>query len=746
MKEPNVTIKNVDETVGYVTEPADNRMNILCPVVSPSGPVELTRVTGPTQFLNLYFGGRGVTAEDHMSAVYARSLVSRAPIWVKRAVRSTVKGGVTSSLAEPFYVDENYVPFEGIKVKFSPKGIVSVSSFVSTLTSGSDKKVIVKSNSIYTQTEADIKDKPQIKSTRTSKVKVTLSISGSTTSETTVVIGDTTYKLPAGSSNLNSIVNTMAKNGNLPDLANAGVITTSGVKEGASVTAIGFCSPIAITVNGDAKVTVGTSEASVYIGVLKTESENIETWELEDAYAIFESSVQKYLFHFGEKPTSVTDAQYVEKLGDGNPTFGEFMESLSRAISASLMGDACSANEIVVPNMNQVSVKDEGSLEVTSEEINKVSDVEKYAVISKFPMETPLMLLNIEHHEEYDVVKVSYKDMVEEWNVSMDSTMVDGYGVSMYYERVNSNSELIQIVPLNGELSASLSTTFGNEVTGDYSGVKEMCSALEAISENQESYVDFDFITDGGVVNSTLSSVVLRLCEEYNSMYAVSCPTEKNKALSKATRANILTNYRAIYIDEAQRAATIDKGSVVLPASYWYLSKRLDLANTTLEFAPIFGSTNGNIGMNEPLKKWKLSDREELLDSQILTLKRGAEGTYYLNQNLTCYDTSSYLQEDWIVLANNKIDQVAKAYCEGLKGRTITEGLMSEVTTTLSDLLANRMRVGTAYAPQRLVVKCDTSNNPISLQKQRKFRVDIYASYPRSVAYVLVYSHIQSLE
>ena len=80
MKEPNVTIYNVDETVGYVTDPVDNRMNILCPVVSPSGPVELTRVTGPTQFLNLYFGGRGVTAEDHMSVIYARSLVSRAPI------------------------------------------------------------------------------------------------------------------------------------------------------------------------------------------------------------------------------------------------------------------------------------------------------------------------------------------------------------------------------------------------------------------------------------------------------------------------------------------------------------------------------------------------------------------------------------------------------------------------------------------------------------------------------------------
>lgn len=746
MKEPNVTIYNVDETVGYVTDPVDSRMNILCPVVSPSGPVELTRVTGPTQFLNLYFGGRGVTAEDHMSAIYARSLVSRAPIWVKRAVRSTVKGGVTSSLAEPFYVDENYVPFEGMKVKFSPKGIVSVSSFVNSLTSGSDKKIIVKSNSIYTQTEIDIKDKPQIKSTRTSKVKVTLSISGSTSSETTVVVRDTAYRLPAGSSNLNSIVKIMAGSGNLPDYTNAGVITTSGVSEGASVTTIGFCSPIAITVNGDDKVTAGTSEASVYIGVLKTESENVETWALEDAYAVLESSVQKYLFYFGEKPETVTDAQYVEKIGSGDPTFKEFMESLSRAVSASLMGDACSPSEIVVPNMNAVSVKAEGSLEVTSEEINKVSDVEKYAVISKFPMETPLMSLNIEHHEGYDVVTVSYKDIVEEWNVSMDSTLVDGYGVSMYYERVNSDSELIQIVPLNGELSASLSTTFGNEVTGSYSGVKEMCSALEAISENQESYVDFDFIADGGVVNSTLSSVILRLCEEYNSMYAVSCPVEKNKAVSKAVRANILTNFRAIYIDEAQRATTIDKGSVVLPASYWYLSKRLDLANTTLEFAPIFGSTNGNIGMDAPLKKWKVSDREELLDSQILTLKRSAEGTYYLNQNLTCYDTASYLQEDWIVLANNKIDQVAKAYCEGLKGRTITEGLMSELTATLSDLLANRMRVGTAYAPQRLIVKCDPSNNPLSLQKQQKLRVDIYASYPRSAAYFLVYSHIQSLE
>ena len=746
MKEPNVTIKNVDETVGYVTDPVDNRMNILCPVVSPSGPVELTRVTGPTQFLNLYFGGRGVSADDHMSAIYARSLASRAPIWIKRAVRSTVRGGVTSSLAEPFYVDENYMPIEGIKVKFNPKGIVSVADYVSEYASG-EVKAVIKNNSIYSQTN-DFSDDNQIKSTRSATVKSMLKLSSTLTSDAVVTVGDVTYRLPSGTANLNDLVLQMARKGNAPDYMDAGILNGTAFVGSPTVKSIGFCAPLSITVNGGNNLLskeLPGENLTVYIGVLKSEEENSRTWKLTNAYAVFDSNVQKYLYYFGEKPSGI-EAVYTEKLGDADPNFGEFMESLSRAVSESLRGDACSDSELIVPNMSSAVVKSEGSLEVSAESINSASDVEKYAIISKFPMKTPLMLLSITHNNTYDVVRVSYKDMVEEWNVSMDSTLVDGYGVSMYYERVNSESDLIQIVPLNGDLSASLETSFGNEVTGDYCGVKEMCSALESMAENQESYVDFDFIADGGVVDSTLSGVILRLCEEYNSMYAVSCPTEKNEAASRAIRSYIGSKYRAIYIDEAQRATTIDKGSVVLPASYWYLSKRIDLANTTLEFAPIFGSTNGNIGMNAPLKKWKVSDRESLLDSQILTLKRSSDGTYYLNQNFTCYDTASYLQEDWIVMANNKIDQVAKSYCEGLKGRTITEGLMSEVTTSLSDLLANRMRVGTPYAPQRLVVKCDTSNNPISLQKQQKFRVDIYASYPRSVAYVLVYSHIQSLE
>ena len=132
MLEPRITVTNIDETLGLSATPPESRLNILCPVISPAGPLELTQVSGPSEFKRLYFGGRGISADDDKSAIYARSVVAQAPIWVKRACRNTMRGGVSSASGEPVYVDENLNIIEGSKVSFEPPAVTTVASAFTT--------------------------------------------------------------------------------------------------------------------------------------------------------------------------------------------------------------------------------------------------------------------------------------------------------------------------------------------------------------------------------------------------------------------------------------------------------------------------------------------------------------------------------------------------------------------------------------------------------------------------------------
>ena len=140
-----------------------------------------------------------------------------------------------------------------------------------------------------------------------------------------------------------------------------------------------------------------------------------------------------------------------------------------------------------------------------------------------------------------------------------------------------------------------------------------------------------------------------------------------------------------------------------------------------------------------------LSTVEEFLDNQILTLKRGSDGNFFLNQNFTCYPTESYLQDDGVMLMVNRISRLAKNRCHGYIGFPCNSRTRSQIQTDLQSLLTSSLRVGTGHGPESLRVQCDDSNNPASLEKQGKVQVNIYSQFSRGINEVLVYSYIQSL-
>ena len=775
MNEPRVTVTNIDETNSYRVNPVDNRIRILCPVISPSGPTELRRVSGPSEFSRLYFGGKNVTANSHISAIYARSLVNNAPIWIKRAVRDTVRGGISSGTGAPVYVSPEFELISGVKFQLASKGIVTVAKIKQDKITSESKCVVVKDNIAFFKSDDTFITKEtfaqQQKSFEEASIKSYISFSSSNLNrEVSIAIGDFRFSLKRGTENLDDLVSQLVAKGLTPDYytntSGKGYISGNSfniAEAGSGINSIGWVAPIGITVSfldkdDESKIsTTVPSSLKVNKVFFKTEAENLATWRLTGNCIGVElqigesvSAITKYAYYYG---TYTGDANVKVKMGDVTtvndtqmgPTFSEFMSTLMDNLANDFRAGTGANDTIILPSASRVEAISD-SLEVSSSaQLNTSHESEAFAIISRFPCDAPLFDVAIRPEGPTTNIKVKYQNISEEWNISFDASLVDGYGNSLYYERVNLESEIIQIVPMEGETISNISTVFGNEVTGDYTADSEISKALESITENEETAIGFDYITDAGVIDTTLTQVVRNLCSEYDSMYPVSCPTIKDKSVSLLRRQAIGTDSRCIYIDETQRGNTVDAGSVVLPGSYWYLTKRIDLANTSDEFASLFGPTNGDIGITSPLKRWKLSEREELLDNQILTLKRGSDGNYFLNQNLTCYPTESYLQDDGVMLMINRISRLAKARCHGYIGFPCNARTRSQIQTDLQALLSSSLRVGTGKGPESLRVQCDDSNNPESLERQGKVQVNIYSQFSKGINEVLVYSYIQSL-
>lgn len=752
MLEPSITVTNIDETVGLnSSNPSDNRLNILCPVISPSGPLQLTQVSGPSEFKRLYFGGRGVSANDDVTAVFARSLVSQAPLWIKRCARNTMRGGISSGSGSPIYVDENLNILTGSKVTIESPDATTVATAFGNWAS-SNAGYIRTNNTVYTKNEAP--EEQFVKNTSEKTIRRLIRFAGDTENGTvgmvTLTVGDTRIQLDAGQRNLDELLAYLVQSEAYPQYftGTGSLSDQEGTDLPTNVTEIGWVAPLGVTVvcedsSDETAFVVSTpSGTTVNMFTLKTEEENTETWELTNPNIEFSAGGTLYAYYSGEYTGEATVKTRVTT--SATPTYSEFMEGLVHYLASDFHADTASDSEIILPA--SITTVEGSGVEVSTEEINTVSESERFAIIARFPSETPLMSMSLSmadrENSVYSLV-VSYQDIEEEWNFGFDASLVDGYGNSLYYDRVNNNSELVYIMELNGDsVSPGMSTVFGDEVTSAYSNVEDVISALESIPENDEASSTFDYICDGGIINSTLSSVIFNLCETYHSFYPVTAPITSNIDTLISMRTSLGSNYRGNLVNVAQRASTVDGGVVQLPGSYWYLVRRIELGNTSQEFMAIFGPSNGSLGITNPIYTYKMSDREELLDYQIPSMKRDPTTGYYLNDNPTLYETDSYLQEDGIVLMVDKVNQVADAYGRTLIGKYHTRALERIVQEELGLQLQNRLRVGTDNGPLSVTVVCDTSNNPVSLINQRKIRIDVYATFSRSIRDVLIYTAI----
>lgn len=779
MAEPKVTFSNIDETLGLGVDPVDTRLNILCPVLSPAGPTELTRVSGPSEFKRLYFGGASISASNDTTAKFARALTNHAPIWIKRGVRTGIMGGFTSGTQSTIYVDDSLNPIEGMKLSLAATtASANVDTALSAWTTTqaiteTDDTVFCNFNGNLTGKFGTLNDNTftalnvNSGTVLTTSINTGLSISGELGTQVSVKILNTIIVLPSDTTNLNSIYTAVVAAGIYPDavvvddvtaitnkLVNLDTVLASSVK----IVSIGWANNISITFSGtSASLTKTCAVSQVNSCKLKTDEEYINGYPLGNSGVSLTIDGVVYNYYTGT-PGTIPEGQNVQ-LSDAT-TFSKFMQALIRELDSFNCATAA-GNSIVVPGCTAAAILASSTLTLTTSVLDSTSwSYDKFAIVSKFPCSSQMLTMVLEAGPQiagsspieysYYIARITYAGIEEEWKFGFNEDAVDGYGVSLYYTRVNEESDLIKIVMLDGSSLTFGTKTFGSEVTADYCGVPEIVDAYSNMVETEESPVVFDYITDGGIVgNSSLASQIYSMCNStYQSFYPMSCPD--TNSITSMMASKTLSTPKTNYIAVTQVSSAIDIGTVVLPGSYWYLSERINYANTSEEFRPLYG-TEVSLSIVKPRQKFTTAQRETLLANQIPSMKRNpSTGGWYLNLDSTTYATDSYLQDTNISLMVNKIAQTTIAYAKEIPGQNVVSGpvLWKRVTEQLGTSLKSRMRVTgseSASAPGSITVVCNSSNNPPTLQAQSKLQIDVYSTFGRSIKEVLVYSHIQPL-
>lgn len=406
----------------------------------------------------------------------------------------------------------------------------------------------------------------------------------------------------------------------------------------------------------------------------------------------------------------------------------------------------------------EIELKKNGNAEVWV--VDQTSHSEQFAVVQNFPSTVASFQYSYDLDEDsvdtqgsiYDLsLKVKGGEITENWTISFDSGKVDGYGVDQWYTRVQ--SDYFTIVSLtddseHGEiLNHFNSDTWGNAVSVPSFDAQFAINALQAVI-NSEDGVQYDVISDGGIVNTSLASAIESLADQLHSVYLASLPPKELniESLKAYVGGAGLQSYETRMLAAGDRI-NINGFSVVLPGSYKLLLQYINLyRNKATEFAPNFNIMNGSVGVSNLVQKWDKEQRESLLDAKIESLKGGVTTDWYINDNVTAQKQKSYMSEDQNVRMTNTAIHLCENEAKQYIGQLNTASLRESVTNNLTKVIQDRLFKGhDKYSPAQYKVVCDDTNNPSTVINANQLVISLYGSFTPSVKYVLLEHFIQPL-
>jgi len=377
---------------------------------------------------------------------------------------------------------------------------------------------------------------------------------------------------------------------------------------------------------------------------------------------------------------------------------------------------------------------------------------DKFAVINKFSSLTSLSSMKaVKDTSDTDVylLTLTQKSDPIVYNISFVDDKTDGDGNNIYYDNVNSKSKIFNVIQLNP--SATLPDnigpfTFGNAIRNLAPTLGDYKTAIDTI--RNDSGVDYNIIFNAGYEHVGYMSYITTLAEQVRAQSMGSCSAGDTDISAIITHrdATLIDSFRGYMLAPYTKDTTIGNFSVnVSPIigaiERLYLNKRAGK-----EFAPLFGKTNGTVGIL-PIKSFSnITDRELLLNSQINTIGYNQnQGVRSLNDELTMQKVRSALSQFSNVYMVNVMANLLFRHLDNYIGRYNDSMTRLEITTNCTNLIRTRMYSGQLYSPADIKIVCNNTNNPISIIEANKLIVDLYVQFNGIIKYILAYQRIVNL-
>ena len=431
-------------------------------------------------------------------------------------------------------------------------------------------------------------------------------------------------------------------------------------------------------------------------------------------------------------------------------TFESFMEKLQEKLAIYYTDAGLYEGNIAF--LSDVNVEASG-IEVNKRTIKQATSA-RFAVIQKFAVEDSsndgqffFSYSPVEREDEAKVwnIELGYKSDSDTYDICFDPSVVDGFGRSLYYDRVDNDFIAIKVLDGTNMLEKLDTFKWGSAVTPRTPTTSDYVTAINSLEDIED--ITIDLLWDTGKADPTITRALDSMASKLFALNIVSLPTEYDgdkTGIRKVTEylENLNLNSRwsrilwaKVLSGDVGNFATYINGSALALSNY---IENFNGGNT--EFCPQFGTNYATItGSHKILLKE--SERNDLLDNYRVATIKGGNGVYayHVNSHTTTQRVKSSYKYEQNVRIANVIAHACDRICYtkiGLPNNYFTRDITK---TQIANFIDNRCVNGQIFALEDYRIVCDRSNNSETDEKNGIMNIEVYVKYVGAVEFVNVY-------
>lgn len=408
-------------------------------------------------------------------------------------------------------------------------------------------------------------------------------------------------------------------------------------------------------------------------------------------------------------------------ISDSPMNLNDYMEKLTRALPSSY--NASYENNVLslfISTDETIKVNSEGDLSQTTKDINYVGieNGNTFAVVLNFNSKAKVANFNWVWDNDEELYELTVRVNGAEYTRKIqfkDSTRVDGFGSSLYYDAFNKNFDYVTLVKIGDErtLSEYSSPSFGNSVPIMEPNVSDLQVALNQLSRYK--FTKFEIMLDGGFVNPAYINVMDSICSKIKAvLYSGTVPSRFVSDIVEFRNQCPVNSWNTYLATPRIADTSLGQFTVYQSPAVQYVKRILNNSKVMDEFEAVFGADKGAVSGTPEFDFDPETDQEELIRASVNTVYHSKEvNITYFNDNYTLVNQKMPMQEECIVRMINAAAHVAEMWLEiNALGRKNTMKLRDTVRTGVKTTIENRLLSNT-IPYKDLEVVCDESNGNV---------------------------------